>query len=664
VTVEGRPTLRDHQDVEVAVRRHRDGVVGSNRPDGPVVDPQLDLGRLALDGESEVVVGDDPVVFRRRKRRYGDDGEDVRARRNDGCTGGPGVPTSAGRRRDDDTVGPQAGDRFPAGRDGVLGDVCRLGRHEKDVEQPTGHRLAVDLHVEQWVGFPPRPVGFQPADGAGDGIPGDGPQATTRVDWQDRNVDASAGQLEDRRLATGDDGVEVRIPKRVRVSIDDGHVGCCDGSGEVFVTDDTHVGRCHVRPVTPGEEKATEPRRMGGGGGERDATGNGNEGKRRPLQVRDPRQSGVPPPTVGGFLGRPVNVSVMRDVLAEWRPVVDAAIEELLPRDIDDDYLTDFFGEATYRYHPGAMQRALADPIWELLDRGGKRWRAILFLIFVDAFGEEPEDYLPYATIPEILHNGTIIVDDVEDRARMRRGESALHHEHGTDIALNAGNAMYFIPLKVIDRDSADLPPERRLQAYEMLTHELNRTHLGQGMDICWHNQKEVTVDEEQYFEMCACKTGCLARIVARLAAIVTGQSDDVEQAAASYAEDMSVAFQIGDDILDIENTLDQAGDFGKEFGNDIREGKKTLMVIHAADTADPEDVARLEQILWAEENDDDEILEAIDIMQSVDAVDYARDRAYELSARARSHLDRLDLEPEPEEQLREFSRFVIEREA
>ncbi|MEF8907423.1 MAG: polyprenyl synthetase family protein [Haloarculaceae archaeon] len=354
----------------------------------------------------------------------------------------------------------------------------------------------------------------------------------------------------------------------------------------------------------------------------------------------------------------------MQDVLAEWRPAVDEAIRDLLPRKVDGTYLGEFFGEPSYSYHAEAIQRALADPIWELLDRGGKRWRAILFLITVDAFGEEPDAYLPYATIPEILHNGTIIVDDVEDEARMRRGGPALHHQHGTDIALNAGNAMYFIPLKVIARNSRDLSPAEQLEAYEMLTHELNRTHLGQGMDIYWHNQKEVTVNEPQYFEMCACKTGCLARIVARLAAIVTGQPDDVQRKVARYAEEMSIAFQIGDDILDIEHTLDQAGEFGKEFGNDIREGKKTLMVIRTAEVAPPEDVARLEEVLWAKENTDEEILEAIDIMQEAGAVEYARQRAHELAESARSHLDDLDLEPEPEEQLREFTRFVVQREA
>ena len=352
----------------------------------------------------------------------------------------------------------------------------------------------------------------------------------------------------------------------------------------------------------------------------------------------------------------------MRDVLRERRPVVDEAIEELLPRLVDETYLAEFFGPPTHEYDADAIQVGLADPIWELLDRGGKRWRAVLFLVFVEAFDEDPERYLPYACIPEILHNGTIIVDDVEDDASMRRGEPAIHLEHGTDIALNAGNAMYFLPLKVITHDPGDLDAETRLAAYEMLMHELNRTHLGQGMDITWHNERDIDITEAEYLEMCACKTGCLGRIVARLAAIVTGQSESVEQAVANYAESMSVAFQIGDDILDVENSLDRAGDFGKAFGNDIREGKKTLLVIHAVENATPEDAARLEEILWADENTDEEIEWVLELFQSTDSIEYARERALELTERARSHLDGLDLEPEPREQLAAFTRFVIER--
>jgi geranylgeranyl diphosphate synthase type I len=352
----------------------------------------------------------------------------------------------------------------------------------------------------------------------------------------------------------------------------------------------------------------------------------------------------------------------MRSVLEEWRPMVDEAIESVLPREIDDAYLTDFFGEASHAYEPAAVQRALSDPIWDLLDRGGKRWRAVLFLFLVEAFGEAPEEYLQYAIIPEILHNGTIIVDDVEDGATHRRGEPALHHIHGTDVALNAGNAMYFLPLKIITRNPGDLPAGVRLDAYEMLMHELNRTHLGQGMDICWHNEKEITIDEAEYLEMSACKTGCLGRIVARLAAIVT-ENGDAEAAVADYAEDMSVAFQIADDVLDVEYAMEEGGDFGKGMGNDIREGKKTLMVIHAAEHADPGDVARLETILWAEDNTDEEVMEAIDILDSAGSVEYAREVAVELSERSKAHLDGLGLEDGPKAKLTALSDCVVERE-
>ncbi|ARS91472.1 polyprenyl synthetase family protein [Natrarchaeobaculum aegyptiacum] len=352
----------------------------------------------------------------------------------------------------------------------------------------------------------------------------------------------------------------------------------------------------------------------------------------------------------------------MRETLAEWRPAVDEAIADLVPREIDADYLETFYGEATYEYDPDGIQRALADPLWELLDRGGKRWRAVLFLVFVEGFGEDPEEFLRYACIPEILHNGTIIVDDVEDEASMRRGGPALHHVFSQDVALNAGNALYFLPLKLLTAGQTDLPDDRRLAAYEMLMHELNRTHLGQGMDICWHNERDVRVTSDQFLEMCACKTGCLARIVARLAAIVTGQPENVEAAVAEYAELTAIAFQIGDDILDVENSLGRAGDFGKSFGNDIREGKKTLLVIHALEESPPEKATRLAEILAADGNTDDEILEALSIIEEAGSIEYAREQALELAADARAALDGLEFDDETDRKLREFTEFVIER--
>jgi geranylgeranyl diphosphate synthase type I len=351
----------------------------------------------------------------------------------------------------------------------------------------------------------------------------------------------------------------------------------------------------------------------------------------------------------------------MREVLEEWRPVVDEALADLLPREVTDAYLAETFGPPTYEYDVPALQTALSEPIWDLLDRGGKRWRAVLCLVFIEGFGGDPERFLPYACVPEILHNGTIVVDDVEDGATVRRGEPALHRRHGVDVALNAGNALYFLPLKVIAHNPAGLDADARLRAFEMLTGELNRTHIGQGMDIRWHNQRAIEVSEPAYLEMCACKTGCLARIVARLAAIVTG-NDDQEAAVARYAERLAVAFQIADDVLDVEHVAEHGGAFGKDMGNDVREGKKTLMAIHAAEHAPPDRVARLEEILWAEENTDAEVLEAVEILGDAGSISYARERALEFAAEARAALDDVDLADTQREQLEAFTRFVVER--
>lgn len=352
----------------------------------------------------------------------------------------------------------------------------------------------------------------------------------------------------------------------------------------------------------------------------------------------------------------------MREFLEEWRPVIDEAIADVLPRELDEAYLEDFFGAPTYTYDAEAIQAGLADPVWGMLDRGGKRWRAILFVLLIEAFGEDPNDYLPFATIPEILHTGTIIVDDVEDAAELRRGEPALHHQFGEDVALNAGNALYFIPLKLISAEDSGLSAERQLAAYEMLTYELNRTHLGQGMDIHWHNSPDISASEDEYLEMCACKTGCLARIVGRLAAIVTDQPPAVEQAIAEYTERLSVGFQIIDDVLDVEHSLGRAGEFGKAFGNDIREGKTTLLVIHAMRTADPDAAQALAATLAADDPDDDAVVSAIELLDETGSIEYARDVAEQLADEATDAITAIDLTSPAAETLESFPRYMIDR--
>jgi len=354
----------------------------------------------------------------------------------------------------------------------------------------------------------------------------------------------------------------------------------------------------------------------------------------------------------------------MREALAEWRPVVDDAIAEIIPRELTRDALVDAYGDPTYEYDLKGAQRALADPVWDLLDRGGKRWRAVLFLKLVEGFDEPPEEYVEYAVVPELLHNGTIIVDDVEDGAALRRGEPAIHEGYGVDVAVNAGNALYFLPLSILADDPGGLPADDRLRAYDMLATELNRSHLGQGLDICWHGERGVRATESEYLEMSACKTGCLGRIVARLAAVVTGQDEATERGVAAFAEHASTAFQVGDDVLDAETALREGGAFGKAFGNDVREGKTTLLVLHALRECDPDAADRLRRVLGTADVSDDDVAFALETFEGTGAIEYARDVALDLGATARAHLDDVALDDDVAEELAAFTRYVVERDA
>ena len=541
---------------------------------------------------------------------------------------------TAGRSRDDDPVGPELGGPARRSTHRKLGDSRRFRGHQRDVEDRS-IRTERARHADDRVSFGSRTFTEHPLDCCVDSV-GRNRRDPADFDGYHRFFTPRSGDFGDCFLAVGEEEVDIVERCLPGTDTDSDGAGGFDRSGERFVTDDADALSAHHSDDGRGNKKSPVGR-----------SGSGDGFRSSPIH--------------GTFLFFHRERRDMHSVLKARRPAIDAAIESLLPRAIDEEYLAEFFGDPTYEYDPGTIQRALADPIWDLLDRGGKRWRAVLFLLFVEAFGEDPEEYLEYAAIPEILHNGTIIVDDVEDGATHRRGAPALHHVYGTDVALNAGNAMYFFPLKIVTHDPGDLPAELRLAAYEMLMGELNRTHLGQGVDICWHNEEGIDTSEAEYLEMCACKTGCLGRIVARLAAIVT-DTRTLEPAVAAYAEEMSIAFQIADDVLDVEHALEEGGDFGKGVGNDIREGKKTLMAIHAVENATPADAARLEELLWAEENTDAEVEEAIGILESTGSVEYARSVAAELSESSKSHLDGLELAPEPAAKLVAFAEFVVDR--
>jgi len=348
--------------------------------------------------------------------------------------------------------------------------------------------------------------------------------------------------------------------------------------------------------------------------------------------------------------------------LEEKAPLIDKAIEKYIPRKFSRKSILFKVNPPKYSYNVETLNKTLAGPIWDILDRGGKRWRPTLFLLICEALGKNSDAYLDFAIIPEVIHNGTLIIDDIEDASDLRRGKPCTYKIYGEDIAVNAGNTMYYLPLLPLLKKRAQIQPEKLRDIYEVYVQEMINLSMGQAMDIAWHrgiaNADEV--GEEDYLQMCAYKTGTLARMSAKLAAVLAGASKELVEKLGRFAESIGVAFQMQDDVLDL---------IGKEFaekkggrGQDITEGKRTLMVIHTLKVANDADKGRLIQILNMHTSDQALRNEAVSIMQKYNAIEYVRQMSAQIVEESWKEAEQLLQASEAKEKLKAFAEFLIKR--
>jgi len=239
------------------------------------------------------------------------------------------------------------------------------------------------------------------------------------------------------------------------------------------------------------------------------------------------------------------------------------------------------------------LVRALTSPGKDLVSRGGKRWRPLLMVLVCEALGGR-DTALPLVPLVEFSHNATLIHDDIEDNSEERRGKPAVHLLYGNDIAINSGSFMYFLAPACINSWAAGLESKEGLsetdaelakaRVYGLWAGFMRKLHLGQSTDIHWHRNVDLIPSTEDYYKMCGLKTGCLARFAAELgvlaadiAAKATGNSGLLLAGwIGEAAEKLGVGFQILDDVKNVS----AGGIFGKNRGDDIVEGKKSLPIL------------------------------------------------------------------------------------
>ncbi len=350
------------------------------------------------------------------------------------------------------------------------------------------------------------------------------------------------------------------------------------------------------------------------------------------------------------------------DFLQKTALLIDKAIEKYIPRELTENSVLFKVNPPKFSSNLEALNKGVTEPIWEILDRGGKRWRPALFLLICEALGEKPENCLDFAIIPEVVHNGTLMIDDIEDTSELRRGKPCTYKIYGLDIAVNAGNAMYYLPLLPLIEKKKQMPSEKLRDIYEVYVQEMINLSLGQAMDITWHrgiaNADNLTQDN--YLQMCAYKTGTLARMSAKISAVLAGANKELVEKLGSFAESIGVAFQMQDDILDL---------IGKEFaekkggvGQDITEGKRTLMVIHTLQNAGTADKERLIHILNMHTSNQALRDEAITLMQKYGSIKHVKRTAMRIVEESWSEVDKLLPPTEAKKKIKNFAEFLIKR--
>jgi geranylgeranyl diphosphate synthase type II len=219
--------------------------------------------------------------------------------------------------------------------------------------------------------------------------------------------------------------------------------------------------------------------------------------------------------------------------------------------------------------------------------RTGKGIRPALLLATCQAFGGSLGEALGPAVAIELAHNAFLVHDDVEDGSRQRRGKPTLHRLYGTPLAVNAGDALAVLALQPL-RDDTPLSTRLSHQVSDEFLKMLTRTIEGQATELGWRADNVVDLEPIDYLKLIAQKT-CWYTTVwpLRVGALIGSAGTAPLEAITRFGFYLGAAFQIRDDLLNLVGSEDR---YGKELLGDIREGKRTLMLIHLLGCATPEE--------------------------------------------------------------------------
>ena len=211
-----------------------------------------------------------------------------------------------------------------------------------------------------------------------------------------------------------------------------------------------------------------------------------------------------------------------------------------------------------------------------IVGAGGKRLRPAVVLLIARALGYYGEKHIDLAVVIEFIHTATLLHDDVVDESDLRRGRSTANSLFGNAASVLVGDFLYSRSFQMmVDADNA--------RVMRIMADATNRIAEGEVLQLL--NIHDPSVNEDRYFDVVERKTATLFEAGARIAAVIAGADAAVEDQCANYGASLGKAFQIIDDVLDYAGDSEE---IGKRLGDDLREGKMTLPLIHALRCAAP----------------------------------------------------------------------------
>jgi len=257
-----------------------------------------------------------------------------------------------------------------------------------------------------------------------------------------------------------------------------------------------------------------------------------------------------------------------------------------------------------------------------IIAAGGKRLRPAVLLLVARALGYSGGVHVLLAAVIEFIHTATLLHDDVVDESELRRGRATANAHFGNAASVLVGDFLY-------SRSFQMMVDAGEMRVMRILSDATNRIAEGEVLQLL--SVHDPSVDEQRYLEVVGRKTATLFEAAARIAAVIAGADASLEDAAARYGAGLGIAFQMIDDVLDYSGHVEE---IGKRLGDDLREGKVTLPLIHAMRGADDGQRQRIEAAIRDGGGDFAEIAR---IVQTNGSIGYVRGRAADESARAAS---------------------------